>query len=338
MAGVISKITAGGATHYIATTVYCRCETAAATAAKVAKVIGAQSDSASSAEFTLLKGTTIHVWFKYTNSASGATLNVAGTGAKAIRCFGAQSIGSGYKNSWRAEAIVELTYDGASWVMNSGWDFNSTYSCYSESEGSTTTSLVTRGEKYTWNHGIADLTSAVAPMISSSDPLTRDFYTGEYVCADGLYRFNNDVASGSDFNTNVSNGNIQQTTVDQELAGICRIIEKTTSVTNLTNTLCTWRYREFANGYIDGYGIISATWSHYTAFNGFYGYYFSVNLPVTFGDIGCIPIVSWNIGSSWGISGGVKGNRTTAINGYALCPASGAQVIIAMIKIKGMKA
>ena len=122
--GTIAKVTAGGGTHYVASTSYCYCDTAANTVAKVAKVIGDQADSASTAAFTLIKGTTVHVKFVYSNTAANPTLAVGGTTAAAIKKYGTTAVGNNTKTSWEAGAIVSLTYDGTNWVMNSGWDNN----------------------------------------------------------------------------------------------------------------------------------------------------------------------------------------------------------------------
>lgn len=116
--GTITKVTAGGGTHYIASTAYCYCDTAASTVAKVAKVIGDQEDSATTAEFTLVKGTTIHVKFVYSNTASSPTLAVGGTAAKSIKKYGTTAIGNTAATSWNAGSVVELTYDGTNWVIN----------------------------------------------------------------------------------------------------------------------------------------------------------------------------------------------------------------------------
>ena len=152
--GVMVKVAAGGSDHYVASTAYCVCTTAANVAAKIANVIGDQSDSASPISLYLIKGTTIHVKFANSNTASSPTLNVSGTGAKSIMRYGTTHAGTSVSSSWTAGAIVELTYDGTNWVMNSGWDNNdnTTYSSKAAASGGTDVSLVTTGEKYTWNN------------------------------------------------------------------------------------------------------------------------------------------------------------------------------------------
>lgn len=115
--GTISKITAGGATHLIASTCYATCGTAAATAAKVATV---QDDQA----FTLHTGVTVHVKFTYANGVANPTLNVNSTGAKPIMRYGTTAVSTSAATSWRAGAVVSFTYDGINWLENTGVDTN----------------------------------------------------------------------------------------------------------------------------------------------------------------------------------------------------------------------
>ena len=130
---IIAQTSVGGSTYSLASTAYCTCATAAATAAKVAYVQGN-----STATFALITGITIHVKFTNANSASSPTLNVNGTGAKAIKRYGTTAAGTSSSNSWAAGSVVSLTYDGSYWVMN--YDSNSTYSNASLGQGYATQS------------------------------------------------------------------------------------------------------------------------------------------------------------------------------------------------------
>lgn len=107
--GYVGKVTAGGSTHLVGSTLYGTCTTAAATAAKVVTC----SDFT-----TLLTGVTIHVKFTYSNTASTCTLNVNSTGAKNVYRCGTTSPGTSAAWSWYAGAIVSFTYDGTNWIMN----------------------------------------------------------------------------------------------------------------------------------------------------------------------------------------------------------------------------
>ena len=107
--GFIGKVSAGGSTHLVGSTLYGTCSTAAGTAAKVV----ACTDFT-----TLMDGVTIHVKFTYSNTAANATLNVNSTGAKNLCRYGTTRVGTTTSTSWEAGAVVSFTYDGTSWVMN----------------------------------------------------------------------------------------------------------------------------------------------------------------------------------------------------------------------------
>ena len=84
---------------------YATCGTASATAAKVATL--------AAGTLTLKAGVSVTVRFTYANTASSPTLNVAGTGAKAIYT---QGVRYAY---WRANQTVVFTYDGSYWRVAS---------------------------------------------------------------------------------------------------------------------------------------------------------------------------------------------------------------------------
>lgn len=81
---------------------YSACSTAAATAAK----------TCSCSNFKLVTGVTITVKFTSANSAASPTLNVGGTGAKAI--YYKDVVGSA-TNTWQAGEIVTFAYSGSYW-------------------------------------------------------------------------------------------------------------------------------------------------------------------------------------------------------------------------------
>ena len=114
--GTIAKVTAGGATHLIASTAYATCPTGASTAAKVATIQDSQA-------FTLIDGVTVHVYFTYSNTAANPTLNVNSTGAKSIYKFGSTAAGTTEVDSWPAGSVVSFTYNkngasGGCWTIN----------------------------------------------------------------------------------------------------------------------------------------------------------------------------------------------------------------------------
>ena len=108
--GYVGKVqdTAGN-THLVGSTLYGTCSTSVGTAAKVVTC----------PNFTeLVEGVTIHVKFTYSNTAPNATLNVNSTGAKDLCSYGTTRVGLTEGLSWKPGAVVSLTYDGTSWVMN----------------------------------------------------------------------------------------------------------------------------------------------------------------------------------------------------------------------------
>ena len=107
--GYVGKVTAGGSTHLVGSTLYGTCATAAATKAKVVTC----SDFT-----TLITGVTIHVKFTYSNTVASPTLNVNSTGAKNIYRYGTTAPGVSVGASWNAGQVVSFTYDGSYWQMN----------------------------------------------------------------------------------------------------------------------------------------------------------------------------------------------------------------------------
>ena len=84
---------------------YATCDTAAGTVAKVA--------SLAAGTLSLKAGATVAVKFTYANTASSPTLNIAGTGAKAMYIQGVRDV------YWNAGATVSFTYDGTNWRVSS---------------------------------------------------------------------------------------------------------------------------------------------------------------------------------------------------------------------------
>ena len=81
--------------------------TCASTASTVAKVVTLPG-------FVLYDGAKITVKFTYANSAASPTMNVNGTGAKAIWVKNAAITSTYY---WSANATHEFVYDGTHWLM-----------------------------------------------------------------------------------------------------------------------------------------------------------------------------------------------------------------------------
>lgn len=84
---------------------YATCNTAAGTVAKVATL--------ASGTLSLKAGATVAVKFTYANTASSPTLNIAGTGTKAMYIQGVRDV------YWTDGATVTFTYDGINWRVAS---------------------------------------------------------------------------------------------------------------------------------------------------------------------------------------------------------------------------
>ena len=113
-----------GENRYPFTLPYGVCSTAASTTAKTVTVDN----------FSLETGAMVMVKFTDKNSASTPTLNVNGTGAKAIRRYGTTAIGTNARDSWTAGTVIVLVYDGTAWNRTFNND-NSTYTNLSLGQG-----------------------------------------------------------------------------------------------------------------------------------------------------------------------------------------------------------
>lgn len=92
---------------------YAECSTAAGTAAKTVSLDN----------FSLVAGARVLVRFTITNTASAPTLNVNGTGAKAIQYRGS-AISAGHL---AANRVKEFVYTGSAWEVVGDQDSNTTY-------------------------------------------------------------------------------------------------------------------------------------------------------------------------------------------------------------------
>lgn len=136
----VGKVTAGGATHLVGSTLYGTCNTGAATAAKI--VTCANFDK-------LIEGVTIHVRFENANSATSPTMNVNSTGAKPIKGGGTvrnrsdsstQGTGPTWIDNGMGGQVFSFTYDGTNWVMNDSYYVDEIYDVMTASDLSTGTS------------------------------------------------------------------------------------------------------------------------------------------------------------------------------------------------------
>lgn len=132
------------------------CSSSSSTVAKTVTV--------NNSDFTLSEGVRVKVKFNSTNYADAPTLSVNGTAAKPIVTKGTNGVGRGTTSCWNSGSVVELTYDGTSWVID-GWlndndvyhaggsnvtvedldpfnEYDSLYSIYNSSSTSFSTGLI----------------------------------------------------------------------------------------------------------------------------------------------------------------------------------------------------
>ena len=173
MANVINSLKLGDGT-YVFTTPYATCNTAAATAAKVATITP-------SSNFSLEKGARVAVQFDNANTAGSPTLNVNNTGAKAIYFKNAALTSSNY---WSAKQIIDFIYDGNYWVCSAVVTDNNTDT--KNTAGSTNTS---------------NKIYLIGATSQAANPATYSHDTA-YVGTDGcLYSNSQKVATVGDSNT-----------------------------------------------------------------------------------------------------------------------------------------
>jgi hypothetical protein len=112
---IIEKVSGtDGSSNRIASTFYCTCSTAAATAQKDAT----PSDSCVFNDNCLITGVTVHVKFTNSNTHATPTLKVGTATAKQIMAYGTTKAGTTATASWYAGAVVSFTYDGTYWLQN----------------------------------------------------------------------------------------------------------------------------------------------------------------------------------------------------------------------------
>ena len=150
---------------------YATCSTAAGTAAKVVSLAG----------FTLVTGAKVTVRFTVTNTAANPTLNVGGTGAKAIQYRNA-AITAG---ALAANRTYEFVYDGSSWELVGDLDSNTTYGAASTSKAgivqlssavnstSETQAATPKAAKTAYDKGVAAASAAAAAQTKANSAYTE---------------------------------------------------------------------------------------------------------------------------------------------------------------------
>lgn len=109
MASVINQIKLGSVNYALAHSAYAECADGSRTQNKVANIV--TGGDTSNTAFTLIKGVSITVVFAEANEAASPTLNVNGTGAKAIHYKGTV-VPVGYL---KGNCPYIFVYDGTNW-------------------------------------------------------------------------------------------------------------------------------------------------------------------------------------------------------------------------------
>lgn len=172
------------------------CSTAANTAAKTVTL----DDSMG---FTLEKGAKVYVKFTNSNTASNPTLSVNGSTAKPIYRSGTAYAGTSANQSWPANSVVPLLYDGTAWYIV-GF-LNSTYTPASLGFGFGTCST-------------AEATAAKAVTLSSYSLVTGGVVAVKFtygLCASATLNVNSSGAK----NIYIHGAAVTATTAKEVLAG-----------------------------------------------------------------------------------------------------------------------
>ena len=111
MASVINQLNIDSVEYAIAASAYAECDTGSSTSDKVATIC-TDGDTTNKA-FTLIKGVSVQVKFKNTNTAALPTLNINSTGTKSIYYQGG-AIPAGYI---KANSVYTFVYTGSQWEL-----------------------------------------------------------------------------------------------------------------------------------------------------------------------------------------------------------------------------
>lgn len=137
------------------------CSTAAATAAKTVSIDF-------SGALSLFTGMSIKVRFSNANTAASPTLNVNGTGAKAI-------VSPGYTGTitWSANQVLDLTYNGSQWVL-----YN--IDAYTKTQSLSGTTATLMNTKFGSTPSTPDAALALLANAMPSSGTGAQFATGTY--------------------------------------------------------------------------------------------------------------------------------------------------------------
>lgn len=163
--------------------VFCTCDTAAGTAAKVATIVSGTLTELHAGDQAIVK-------FTNTNTASNPTLKIGNTDAKAIKRYGTTAPGTTQATSWTAGTTFTCVYDGTNWMLVS-W-INTAYSEISvaniTNESSSSTGLISGRRAKSAVEAFAPVTSVNGQTgdVIVTGGVTDVEVDGESVVVDGV--------------------------------------------------------------------------------------------------------------------------------------------------------
>lgn len=230
--------------------------TAAGTAAKVVTC---------SSYDALTAGDMIVVKFDNANTVASPTLNVNSKGAKNIK-----KLYNGAINNLTANGEITGTclflYDGTQWLLANA-DYNNTYSNQTAASGGTTLSLVTTGEKYTWNNKTSlTIGSASTQAMAGNTTVTNVAITADTTTNASyplVFGTTNTTAAKTEglqknsakFYVNPSTGNIQATTFN----GFTLAAASTKSVVTSIDTSASLPTSNAVKSFVEGKGYVTSS-------------------------------------------------------------------------------
>lgn len=221
---------------------YATCSTAAATAAKVVDKSG----------FELVAGARITIRFTITNTAANPTLNVNGTGAKAIQYRGA-AIATSYL---AANRTYDFVYDGTYYQLVGDINTNTTYTAASATPKANGTAAVGTSEKYAREDHVHPLQTSVS---GSSGSCTGNAATATKATQDGegnvitdtyvkILEGHNVVVGGTsnEMRKTIQNGAFLNNAI---VGGINNIIECSSGAPRFYNAIIGGDHNKISGGY-----------------------------------------------------------------------------------------
>lgn len=181
-----------------------------------------QNKAVTLAGFTqAVTGVTVHVKFDNINTASNPTLQIGTSNPYTIKTYGSEI--NTQIPTWPAGAVVSFTFDGTSWIMNSGLDTNTTYSIQNTYDDTSEDPISGKGVKAAI--GTLDITTIentagkTVATITESDGIVGATFQDIAITESQVTNLTTDLAakmpkSGGEFTGNISFANGTTITVN----------------------------------------------------------------------------------------------------------------------------